>query len=51
VGSIVFFKVDIKKKTNAYFWLGPITSKMKIIMDVQLIWAKFQNCPISTCLI
>jgi len=30
--------------------MGPITSTLKIDVDVSLIfWAKFQNFPISTC--
>jgi len=47
-----FFYVPFLENKRVFFWLGPITSTLKIIMDVYLIfWAKFQNSPISTCLI
>jgi len=40
------FSNGLFKTKLVIFWLGPITSTLKIIMDVQLnFWAKFQNCP------
>jgi len=46
VGFIVFFLSRLKKKL-VFFGLGPITSTLKIIMDVKLNFcAKFRNCPI-----
>jgi len=50
--GLLFFLSGLFEKKTGVFWLGPITSTLKIIMDIWLILcAKFQNLPISTCLI
>ena len=34
VGFIVFLSGLFKKQPGAFFWLGPIKSTLKLIMDV-----------------
>jgi len=39
---------DFLKTPGCFFWLGPITSTLKIVMDLSVVFrVKFQNCPIS----